>query len=144
MKKKNNKGFTLVELLAVITIMGILLSVAVGAVFVYLQDSKEQAMDTIASTAYDGAVMYMMDNNVMLNEGESLSYKNVEDLTLEGLYEAGRIERPSDPYNSADLCDGGVIIKNNTTSSTTGLEDYSYQIIVECSKHKIEPTFPKK
>lgn len=42
MKKLNKKGFTLVELLAVITIMGIIMSVAVGAVFIHLQNSRVQ------------------------------------------------------------------------------------------------------
>ena len=61
MKKLNNKGFSLVELLTTVTILGILMAVAVASVFVYLDNSRKQAMDTIASTSYDGMVNYMME-----------------------------------------------------------------------------------
>lgn len=139
MKKLNKKGFTLVELLAVITIMGIIMSVAVGAVFIHLQNSRVQAMETIASSSYDGAVMYMMDNNIMLNKGETFKIGIIE------LYEDGRIDRPGDPYNTKAECDGKVVVQNKTTSSTTGLEDYRYTITVNCSGgHSLTQTYPKK
>lgn len=139
MKKSNKKGFTLVELLAVITIMGIIMSVAVGAVFIHLQNSREQAMETIASSSYDGAVMYMMDNNIMLNKGETFKIGIIE------LYEDGRIDRPGDPYNTKAECDGKVVVQNKTTSSTIGLEDYKYTITVNCSGgHSLTQTYPKK
>lgn len=139
MKKSNKKGFTLVELLAVITIMGIIMSVAVGAVFIHLQNSREQAMETIASSSYDGAVMYMMDNNMMLNTNETTT------IEIEDLYEDGRIQRPADPYNTKAECGGKVVVQNKTTSSTTGLEDYRYTITVNCSGgHRLTQTYPKK
>ncbi len=68
---ENNKGFTMVELLTTITIMGILMAVGISAVFIYIEKTRKQAVDTIASTAYDGMIMYMMDNNVLVNQGES-------------------------------------------------------------------------
>lgn len=139
MKKLNKKGFTLVELLAVITIMGIIMSVAVGAVFIHLQNSREQAMEIIASSSYDGAVMYMMDNNMMLNTNETATIR------IKQLYEDGRIERPADPYNTKTECDGEVVVTNKTTNSTTGLEDYRYTITVNCSGgHSLTQTYPKK
>ena len=52
--KKNNKGFTMVELLTTITIMGILMAVGISAVFIYIEKTRKQAVDTIASTAYAG------------------------------------------------------------------------------------------
>ena len=139
MKKLNKKGFTLVELLAVITIMGIIMSVAVGAVFIHLQNSRVQAMETIASSSYDGAVMYMIDNNMMLNTNETTT------ITIKQLYEDGRIQRPADPYNTKEECGGKVVLQNKTTSYTTGLEDYRYTITVNCSGgHSLTQTYPKK
>lgn len=139
MKKLNNRGFTLVELLAVITILGILLAVTVAAVFRHLTNTRQQAMETIASSSYDGAVMYMMDNNIMLNKGETFKIGIIE------LYEDGRIDRPGDPYNTKAECGGKVVVQNKTTSSTIGLEDYKYTITVNCSGgHSLTQTYPKK
>lgn len=139
MKKLNHRGFTLVELLAVIVIMGVVVSVAAAAVFVHLGNSREQAMETIASSAYDGAVMYMMDNNIMLNTDQTVT------IGIDQLYAENRIDRPGDPYSTSKECTGSVVVKNKTTSSTTGLEDYQYTVTVNCSgNHKTTQTYPKK
>ena len=45
--KLNKKGFTLVELLAVITILGILMSVAIGAVSWILESAKDNFYKTL-------------------------------------------------------------------------------------------------
>lgn len=139
MNKLNKKGFTLVELLTTITILGILMAVAGGAVLIYLQRSRTQAIDTIASTSYDGAVMYLMEKNQWLNSGESV------EISIADLYDNGFIDRPSDPYNSAAMCEGTVKVTNQTTSTTTGLEDYKYEVHVECSSdHTLDKTYPKE
>ena len=139
MNKLNKKGFTLVELLTTITILGILMAVAGGAVLIYLERSRTQAIETIASTSYDGSVMYLMDRNILLNSGEFI------EVSIADLYEGDYIDRPSDPYNSVAMCEGTVKVTNETTSITTGLEDYKYEVHVECSSdHTLDQTYPKE
>lgn len=142
MKKLNKKGFSLVELLVTITILGILMAVAAGSVLVYLENSRKQAMETIASSSYDGMVNYMMENNILLNpKGEEDSAGMVK---IEDLYEGNYIERPTDPYNDGGMCEGTVTVRNETTSSTTGLEDYRYEVHVECSgNHVLDVSYPE-
>lgn len=136
MKKLNEKGFTLVELLAVIVILGLLMSVAVGAVTIYMDKSKKQAMETIVSTAYDGAVNTLMEENIMLNEGESTTFNLLD------LYEKGSIERPADPYNSSKECTGNVKVTNTTTSSSTGIDNYQYKVSIKCTgNRRMEKTY---
>lgn len=141
MKKVNKKGFTMVELLATIAILGVLSTVAVGAVMVHLENSRQQAMETIASTAYDGMVNYMMENNVMLNpKGQANSSTSI---SIDTLYQEDYIERPTDPYNNGVMCEGSVSVTNETTSATVGLDDYRYTIQVNCSGgHSVTKQYP--
>ena len=60
MKRLNQKGFSLVELLTTIVILGILMSVAVGGVLIYINKTKNDAFETLEYTSYDGTVNYMM------------------------------------------------------------------------------------
>ena len=41
---ENNKGFTMVELLTTITIMGILMAVGISAVFIYIEKTRKQGL----------------------------------------------------------------------------------------------------
>ncbi len=139
----------MVELLTTITIMGILMAVGISAVFIYLEKSRYQAMETIASTAYDGMIMYMMDNNVLVNQGESYptsadsdtkiprvlgGTKELLAISLDKLYKDDLIERPTNPYDNSKMCTGGVYVKNNTDDANVGLENYNYIIYVYCGK----------
>lgn len=138
MKKLNRKGFSLIEILAVITIMGILATVGTTAVYRYLTKTRNQAVDTIVSTSYDGAVNYMMKENVLLNPntGSGCTIENGCKIVLDivdDLYENQYIDRPTDPVKNADLCTGSVTVENKTTDDTEGLEEYEYTVEVNCS-----------
>lgn len=62
MKKLDKRGFTLVELLAVIVIMGILLVIAVPAVLSFSQNIKNDMFCTKVQTAEKAAQLFGQDN----------------------------------------------------------------------------------
>lgn len=74
---KNNKGFTLVELLAVITVLGILMTVATISIIKSINDSKEKAKYTAARDIVNIAEAYLsaetaqdcVDVGTLISEG---------------------------------------------------------------------------
>ena len=86
--KKNNKAFTLIELLAVIIILGILLLIAIPSVTSYINNSRKEAYIAIAKRYAKGAIplvnhgdieildpntTYYIPNTCVEIEGESTS-----------------------------------------------------------------------
>lgn len=75
MKKLNNKGFSLVELIIVIAIMAILVGVMAPSLMKYIEKSRYSADTQIADSAYS-ALKYAM--------ADEASYKDVATLTQSG------------------------------------------------------------
>lgn len=111
------------------------MSVAGGAVLIYLNKSKEQAFETLEYSAYDGTVNYMMEHNILLNEGDSMT------LTVSQLFDEDLIERPTDPNDTGKLCDGTIKVTNVSASSTVGLDKYQYVVDLDCG-NRDPVTFP--
>ena len=63
MKKLNRKGFTLVELLAVIIILAIVVGITIPAITNIINDSKNSALQV----ACDSAADYLSDQYAMMN-----------------------------------------------------------------------------
>ena len=63
LKKKNNKGFTLVELLVVIAIIGILAVVAVPALFKNIEKGKVSDLEADISAIRSASLSYYADNS---------------------------------------------------------------------------------
>ena len=62
--KKNNKGFTLMELLAVIVILAILVAVAIPSVTKYLNDARKGSIENEAAELVTAARTYIVANNI--------------------------------------------------------------------------------
>ncbi len=140
MRELNKKGFTIVEMLATLVILAIMMGVAIGAVYIHAQNSRKQSMETIASTSYDGMVNYMMENGILLNPSGTAG--DSQSITIEELYDNNYVERPNDPYNDGAMCSGTVTVTNESTSASTGIDDYRYDVHVECSgDHVLDVTY---
>lgn len=104
MKKMNNKGFSLVELIIVIAIMAILAAALAPQLIKYLEESREstdqQACDTIKSCF----------NAAMTNEN---AYKAVT---------GGTVSSPLTFSTAANISTGSTDLDDELTSSLAALE----------------------
>lgn len=105
-KLKNRKGFTLIELIVVIVILGILIAVLMPTIGNIRQRADETAFNMARKRLYESAVMFTLDfpNTEAVwasHEGGTKAIKDKE-ITKENLFEAWSLyldEYPKNPVN---------------------------------------------
>lgn len=110
--KLNKKGFTLMELLAVIVIMAIIFAVALPSISSSVERSKNKQLNAKIEVIETAGEVYISDNNV-------------NDVSIVTLYCDGILTRDElkDPFNDKNSLCGYVSYQNNSyewidTSST--------------------------
>ncbi len=116
---KNNKGFTLVEILGVVTIVGILSTVTLIAYYRYVDKAKQNRYDGLAKSAYRAAQSYAIEN------------PSITSVTLANLVDSDLLENYSDP-NSDGNCEGSIVTINND----------SYDVKLCCSNYSYIYHYP--
>ena len=117
MKKK---GFTLVELLAVIVILSLVLVIAVPSVNKYIKQSKEKAYNTQISTIIEAAQAYASANSGLLPRKEEFVVK----ITLGQLKSSGLIKEEVKNPNDDKYFDDALTIEIKKKGET-----YNYDIV---------------
>lgn len=149
----NKKGFTLVEMLTAITVMGILMLVAGAAVTVYLDRAKATSYTTMAQAARQSAEEYIMEypgNALEENEYMQMERTNSFDVsravTFDELVDLRIMKIPSDPESTSETCTGGVFIYLNNTSANIDrvLDSYSFVVHECCINNKKKYTFAQR
>ena len=131
MKKLNNKGFSLIEILAAIAILAILMTLAVSAYNVYKRKARAQAYDTMAKSAKEAAENYLMDN------------PGTKRITLEKLWEEQYIDTIVDPRNQSQNCTGKVIIEQEQSSDDKVLDKNNFTVNICCKKYNYTYFYPE-
>lgn len=123
------KGFTLVELLGVIVILGLIAMIAIPTINTALNNSRDKAYNEQINTIEDAARSYMSKNSLKLpnqTEGKKCCLK-VSTLQNEGLLTASDIKNPkyksgsTDEKENFEKFNGSVII-----TFTNNKYDYAY------------------
>ena len=124
----NKKGFTLVELLAVIALIGILSLMAVPNVISSINNSRKNA--------------FLLDAKRMISKAEYLV--SLEDITGRNQIKTdGKIYRFSDLNKNGEFqndADGGEFASNSFVKVYKSEDEYKYCICVLGSKRKITGT----
>ena len=107
--KIGNKGFSLVEILAVIVIIGILSGIGVAAYSRYKEKAIEQDYVALQTAIKNASDEYIMD------------HPNATEFTVEDLLEGEYISNIQDPKNKGSNIKGKIKVrKDNSSSSSLG------------------------
>lgn len=144
MKKK---GFTLVEMLAVIVIMGIIIAVAGTSIFKQVGKSKDKVFkahaDAMKLSATNMSSNALVDNDFNCKEGGTVcplpkaGESNL--VSLEDLQRGGFIDKLPNPYKAGDYCspsESKVLISNK--SKNPGEYDLDYKVCLTCGNKTIK------
>ena len=106
----NKKGFTLVEIMAVLIVMGVLLAVTVPSVFNSIDRKKNKEHDDIVKEIEEAAELYITQNEDVKNFFDSTNNINIsyDILVSEELIDGNQLDpktkekwnRPKKGYNT--------------------------------------------
>ena len=122
---KRIKGFTLVELLAVIVILSLLLLLAVTTVSSQFKNSKDELYDTQLNNVKLAAEMWGSDNKVKLN-----SISDCVTLTLGYLKDEGYVDANIKNTYTGELFENDEVFVNITKETNR----YKYEVEDDSSK----------
>lgn len=145
---RNNKAFTLVELLAVVIILSVLLGIAVPSYNYYMKTTKERAF-TKAEESMKNATNDFFAQCASLPFGDvknfcdaypipSNSTETVK-IKLSDLVKYNYLDPIADPDDSSKSCDlqnSYVSVTNKVDSETHDNNDLDFKICLICSKKK--------
>lgn len=138
MKRLNQKGFTLIEIIAAVTLLGILTVIALSAFVTYLDWSRKKSYDTMAKSASTAAEQYIMDfPHASVPEDEAITEEGYQSgITYEELSEAGYLSDITDPMGGE--CTGKVVIGyiKAEEDNKRALDKYMFVVHECCSNYE--------
>ena len=142
MKRRNNKGFTLVELLAVITILGIISVISIVAITRLINKSKDEQKNSQQKTIEMATESYLQANRDLLPK----SIGETTTIQLSSLKEANYLSEDIFDANGKSCMQKSYVVasKKSTTQYTYKAYLYCGNDIVPADKQIAVPTIEVK
>ena len=122
-KKNKHKGFSLIELIAVVMIIGILLVIAIPQVYKYVNKGKKDYYAKLENNISAAAANYFEDYRALLPR----EIGHVNEINVEELVQSKYIDTLKDEKGNS--CTGKVITEKVKKDS------YEYYACIECGKY---------
>ena len=119
MKKNNNKGFTLVELIVVLVILAILAAILVPALLGYIDKAREKQVITNAEAAYVAA-QAIMTEQYGLNKSAATAQAQVTPANIKALTDITESFTVSPTYLAGSGKHAGFVITDFVYTQTSG------------------------
>ena len=120
----NKKGFTLIEILAVIVVLGLLVVIIVPTVKNLLGDSEDALHDEQINMVINATKKYMVEHSELLPEGNDNTALYIDDLVDGGVIDKDKV---IDPKTNEEM-NGCVVINYNDS-----FNQYDYNYRDDCS-----------
>ena len=144
MKKLNQKGFTLIEIIAAVTILSILTILVLRGFIAYLDWTRKKAFDNMAKSASTAAELYIMDYpHASVPEEEATTEEGYEKgIPFEDLVDHGYLSDVTDPMGGAN-CTGKVVIGyiKADENNKRALDKYMFVVHECCSNYRARYTY---
>ncbi|MBS4191471.1 prepilin-type N-terminal cleavage/methylation domain-containing protein [Bacillus sp. FJAT-49705] len=114
---KDQRGLTLVELLAVVVILGIIAAIAVPAIGNIIENSKKDAHIANALQLQNASKLYFVENPSATSP-----------VTLDDLIKAGFVETIQDPSDTKEIYDKSATTVAVSENTTTKEKEYKVTI----------------
>lgn len=128
----NNKGFSLIEMLATVVILGVLGTIAVVGTTKYINKSRKKAYIVMSQSIYEAAMNCQTKGDCTTGSyGANNNNNNFTDLV-----DLGYLDELKNPISGKKHCEGIVHIRS-TPNSTSEYKKYSYEVELKCPGLKI-------
>ena len=127
----NKKGYTLIELLAVIAILGILMGLAYVGVSSYLRSTTKAVIDDYEKNLKTAATNYLIKNSDMVPDVNQEVVLDAQELKDKGF-----LEEMMDPRNKNSSCVSGSYVKVVNKGVVSYNRDLEYKVCLKCHSYK--------
>ena len=125
----NNKGFTLLEIILVVAILGVITLIVVPSVSSILNKNKNDQYENLKKSIISAAKMYVSDNRYDLGiTCNNASERPTFTITLKDIVDSGDLTEPVvDPRDKSEISSSNVVNITYNCSNKSFNYEYNYE-----------------